>query len=149
MRRRAGRHRAHHRQRPAGLPRPGHPCVDNATHNAAGPRPREDCLTVMSRQNAPEPVGTAKLTPGYHLPARCDLHTVGPVADGPVRPPHEHAPAAASRSRPGGLCECLGRSPLTRAPARPRSCHGRLPGVRIRGYRRVDSPKCEWLITHT
>ncbi|MFJ5532924.1 macro domain-containing protein [Streptomyces sp. NPDC093261] len=69
MRRRAGRHRAHHRQRPAGLPRPGHPCVDNATHNAAGPRPREDCLTVMSRQNAPEPVGTAKLTPGYPLPA--------------------------------------------------------------------------------
>ncbi|MGW1255268.1 protein-ADP-ribose hydrolase [Streptomyces sp. NPDC002513] len=78
--------------------RPQHPCVDNAIHNAAGPRLREDCHTIMSLQNASEPVGTAKLTRGYHLPARYVLHTVGPIVDGPVRPSHEQDLAAAYRS---------------------------------------------------
>ncbi|MFJ8109566.1 macro domain-containing protein [Streptomyces sp. NPDC096132] len=77
---------------------PQHPCIDNAIHNAAGPRLREDCHTVMNRQRTPEPTGTAKITRGYHLPARYVLHTVGPVVDGPLLPPHEHALASAYRA---------------------------------------------------
>ncbi|QUQ63491.1 macro domain-containing protein [Kutzneria sp. CA-103260] len=63
---------------------PRHHCVDNAIHSAAGPRLREDCNTIMAAQGAPEPTGTAKITRGYHLPARYVLHTVGPIVTGPV-----------------------------------------------------------------
>ncbi|MCS7479375.1 protein-ADP-ribose hydrolase [Umezawaea endophytica] len=78
--------------------RPDHPCVDNAIHSAAGPRLRDDCHTIAVAQGTPEPTGTAKITRGYHLPARHVVHTVGPVVDGPVRPDHERALAAAYRS---------------------------------------------------
>ncbi|MGW3949424.1 protein-ADP-ribose hydrolase [Streptomyces sp. NPDC004752] len=78
---------------------PLHPCIDNAIHSAAGPRLREDCRTVMSLQGGhAEPTGTAKITRGYHLPARYVLHTVGPVVDGPLRPKHERALAASYRA---------------------------------------------------
>ncbi|GAB1340214.1 hypothetical protein ACE1SV_68040 [Streptomyces sp. E-15] len=78
---------------------PLHPCVDNAIHSAAGPRLREDCHTVMSlRGGRAEPTGTAKITRGYHLPARYVLHTVGPVVDGPLLPEHERALAASYRA---------------------------------------------------
>ncbi|MFI0817405.1 protein-ADP-ribose hydrolase [Streptomyces sp. NPDC021098] len=77
---------------------PRHPCIDNAIHDAAGPRLRDDCHLIMSRQNAPEHTGTAKITRGYHLPARYVLHTVGPFVEGVVHPSHEHALASAYRS---------------------------------------------------
>ncbi|MER5446379.1 macro domain-containing protein [Streptomyces sp. NPDC002764] len=78
---------------------PMHPCLDNAIHSAAGPRLREDCDTVMSLQGRPaEPTGTAKITRGYHLPARYVLHTVGPVVDGPLHPEHERELAASYRA---------------------------------------------------
>ncbi|MFD7834732.1 protein-ADP-ribose hydrolase [Streptomyces sp. NPDC059761] len=70
---------------------PMHPCIDNAIHAAAGPRLRADCHTIMSLQGHPEPTGTAKITRGYHLPARYVLHTVGPIVDGPLLPQHEQA----------------------------------------------------------
>ena len=38
----------------------------------------------MARQGHEEPTGQAKLTPGYHLPCRYVLHTVGPIITGPV-----------------------------------------------------------------
>ncbi|MER7693298.1 protein-ADP-ribose hydrolase [Streptomyces sp. NPDC097610] len=77
---------------------PMHPCIDNALHAAAGPRLREDCHTVMTLQGHPEPTGTAKITRGYHLPARHVLHTVGPIVDGPLRPDHADALAASYRA---------------------------------------------------
>ncbi|MEV0738293.1 protein-ADP-ribose hydrolase [Streptomyces sp. NPDC050549] len=77
---------------------PMHPCIDNALHSAAGPRLRADCHTVMSLQGHPEPTGTAKITRGYHLPARYVLHTVGPIVDGPVLPRHRRALAASYRA---------------------------------------------------
>ncbi|MFD8307797.1 protein-ADP-ribose hydrolase [Streptomyces sp. NPDC059690] len=78
---------------------PLHPCIDNAIHSAAGPRLREDCHTVMSLQGRhAEPTGTAKITRGYHLPARYVLHTVGPVVEGPLHPEHERALAASYRA---------------------------------------------------
>ncbi|MCX5095759.1 protein-ADP-ribose hydrolase [Streptomyces sp. NBC_00365] len=78
--------------------RPMHPCIDNALHAAAGPRLRTDCHTIMSLQGHPEPTGTAKITRGYHLPARYVLHTVGPIVDGPVLPEHQQALAASYRA---------------------------------------------------
>jgi O-acetyl-ADP-ribose deacetylase (regulator of RNase III) len=77
--------------------RPLHPCIDNALHNAAGPRLRDDCATVIALQGTSEPTGTAKITRGYHLPARYVLHTVGPVVDG--RPDASDARALASAYR--------------------------------------------------
>ncbi|MDC2956678.1 protein-ADP-ribose hydrolase [Streptomyces gilvifuscus] len=78
--------------------RPMHPCIDNALHAAAGPRLRADCHTIMSLQGHPEPTGTAKITRGYHLPARYVLHTVGPIVDGPVLPEHRQSLAASYRA---------------------------------------------------
>lgn len=36
----------------------------------------------MARQGHEEPVGGAKITPGFNLPCRYILHTVGPVVTG-------------------------------------------------------------------
>ncbi|MDX3638522.1 macro domain-containing protein [Streptomyces sp. MB09-02B] len=77
--------------------RPMHPCIDNAIHNAAGPRLRDDCHTIIVGQGALEPTGTAKITRGYHLPARYVLHTVGPVLRG--RPQARDARLLASSYR--------------------------------------------------
>ena len=62
--------------------RPGHACIDNAIHSAAGPRLRADCARIMEIQGRPERSGTAKITRGYHLPSRFVLHTVGPIVAG-------------------------------------------------------------------
>ncbi|SDT22221.1 protein-ADP-ribose hydrolase [Actinoplanes derwentensis] len=77
---------------------PEHRCVDNVVHTAAGPRLRDECHTLMTEQGFPEPTGSAKITSGYHLPARYVLHTVGPIVRGPVTPGHEAALASAYRS---------------------------------------------------
>lgn len=65
---------------------PNHPCIDNAIHDAAGPRLRADCHAIVGAQGAAEPTGAAKATRGYHLPARYVLHTVGPVVHGAPGP---------------------------------------------------------------
>jgi len=77
---------------------PAHRCIDNVIHAAAGTYLRDDCDTIVTAQDAPEATGSAKITRGYHLPAPYVLHTVGPVVDGPLRPRHEAALAAAYRS---------------------------------------------------
>ncbi|MCS7154002.1 MAG: O-acetyl-ADP-ribose deacetylase [Bacteroidia bacterium] len=48
--------------------------VSGAIHRAAGPELAEAC-----RQVAPCPTGEARITPGFRLPARYVIHTVGPV----------------------------------------------------------------------
>lgn len=48
--------------------------VDGAIHRAAGPE-----LAVASRALAPCRTGDAVITPGFRLPARHVIHTVGPI----------------------------------------------------------------------
>jgi len=64
--------------------RPGHNCIDNVIHSAAGLQLREECAALMRAQGHEEPTGQAKLTGGYNLPARHVLHTVGPIITGPL-----------------------------------------------------------------
>ena len=63
---------------------PCHGCIDNAIHSAAGLQLREECNRLMEAQGHPEPIGWAKLTNGYNLPAQYVLHTVGPIVQNEV-----------------------------------------------------------------
>ena len=64
--------------------RPGHNCIDNVIHSAAGLQLREECAAIMRAQGHEEPTGQAKITKGYNLPAKHVLHTVGPIIEGPL-----------------------------------------------------------------
>ena len=54
--------------------------VDGAIHRAAGRELYEACLKVPEvRPGVRCPTGEARITPGFNLPAKFVIHTVGPV----------------------------------------------------------------------
>lgn len=77
---------------------PCHMCIDNAIHTYAGVQLRLCCQEIMARQAGGEAVGQAKITPGFNLPCRYVLHTVGPYVEGPVTPEDRRLLASCYRS---------------------------------------------------
>lgn len=63
---------------------PGHNCIDNCIHSAAGLQLREECAQIIQKQGHDETSGGAKLTRGYNLPCKFVLHTIGPTIN--IRP---------------------------------------------------------------
>ena len=61
---------------------PCHGCIDNAIHTYAGLQLRLACGELMQQQGHEEETGKAKITPGFNLPCRYVLHTVGPIVGG-------------------------------------------------------------------
>jgi O-acetyl-ADP-ribose deacetylase (regulator of RNase III) len=60
--------------------------VDGAIHRAAGPRLLTACREMAQiRPNLRCPTGQARITPGFDLPAKFVIHTVGPVWHGGTR----------------------------------------------------------------
>ena len=60
--------------------------VDGAIHRAAGPALLDACRAVPEvRHGVRCPTGEARITPGFALPARHVIHTVGPVYSGTAR----------------------------------------------------------------
>jgi O-acetyl-ADP-ribose deacetylase (regulator of RNase III) len=57
--------------------------VDGAIHRAAGPELLRACLALPEVSPGVRcPTGEARITPGFRLPARYVIHTVGPVWHG-------------------------------------------------------------------
>lgn len=67
---------------------PCHGCIDNAIHTFSGVQLRAACYAVMRRQGHEEPTGQAKITPGYNLPSKYVIHTVGPIVSGKLTEEH-------------------------------------------------------------
>ena len=56
---------------------PLHNCIDNAIHSAAGIQLRNACDEIMHGGDVE--TGDAIITPGFNLPCRFVIHTVGPI----------------------------------------------------------------------
>ena len=78
--------------------RPLHSCADNIIHTKSGIQLRLRCNHIMTAQGHEEPTGQAKITPGYNLPCKFIIHTVGPIVDGPLTKRHEELLASCYRS---------------------------------------------------
>ena len=77
---------------------PCHGCIDNMIHTMAGVQLRLACDELMMKQGHEEPAGQAKMTPGFNLPAKYVLHTVGPIVDGTLTTEHEQLLSSCYRS---------------------------------------------------
>ena len=77
---------------------PCHGCIDNIIHTMAGVQLRLACRGIMQAQGHEEPTGQARITPGFNLPAKFVLHTVGPIIDDEVTAEDEALLASCYRS---------------------------------------------------
>ena len=77
---------------------PCHGCIDNMIHTMSGVQLRLACHELMQAQGHEEPTGQAKITPGFNLPAKYVLHTVGPIINDEVTPEDEALLASCYRS---------------------------------------------------
>ena len=53
--------------------------VEIAFATSEAHRPHIRIFQIMKMQGHPEATGKAKITPGFNLPARYVIHTVGPI----------------------------------------------------------------------
>ena len=81
-----------------GCYQPCHSCIDNCIHTYAGIQLRNACAEIMAAQGHEEPTGQAKITPGFNLPCRYVIHTVGPIVDGRLTRRHEAQLASCYRA---------------------------------------------------
>ncbi len=81
-----------------GCYQPCHSCIDNCIHTYAGIQLRNACAEIMAAQGHEEPTGQAKITPGFNLPCRYVIHTVGPIVDGRLTQRHEAQLASCYRA---------------------------------------------------
>ncbi|MDF2693843.1 MAG: putative ADP-ribose binding module [Labilithrix sp.] len=73
--------------------------VDGAIHRAAGPELLSACRAIPEvRPGVRCPTGEARITPGFRLPARFVIHTVGPVWRGGAHGESEALASAYRRS---------------------------------------------------
>ena len=72
-----------------GCYQPCHNCIDNCIHTYAGIQLRNYCAVLMEKQGYEEPIGQAKITPGFNLPCDFVIHTVGPIVQGKLTSRHE------------------------------------------------------------
>ena len=77
---------------------PCHGCIDNIIHTMAGVQLRLACHEIMRKRGHGEPIGHARITPGFNLPAKYVLHTVGPIIDDEVTDEDEALLASCYRS---------------------------------------------------
>lgn len=77
---------------------PCHGCIDNCIHTYAGVQLRNYCAEIMEKQGHEEETGKAKITPGFNLPCKYVLHTVGPVITGVLTKHDEELLASCYRS---------------------------------------------------
>lgn len=69
----------------SGCWQPCHSCIDNVIHSLSGVQLRLKCAEIIKAQGHEEMTGTAKITPGYNLPSKHVLHTVGPIISGALQ----------------------------------------------------------------
>ena len=77
---------------------PCHNCIDNCIHTYAGIQLRNFCQKLMDEQGYEEPTGQAKITPGFNLPCRYVLHTVGPIVEDRLTEEHKRLLASCYES---------------------------------------------------
>ncbi len=77
---------------------PCHGCIDNCIHTYAGVQLRIRCAEIMEKQGHEEDTGKAKITPGFNLPCKYVLHTVGPIITGVLTEEDEILLASCYRS---------------------------------------------------
>ena len=77
---------------------PCHSCIDNIIHTMSGTQLRLACYEIIQEQGHEEPTGQAKITPGFNLPCRYVIHTVGPIVNGSLSQTHEELLASCYRS---------------------------------------------------
>ncbi len=89
-----------------GCYQPCHNCIDNCIHTYAGIQLRNYCQELMNKQGSEEPAGQAKITPGFNLPCKYVLHTVGPIVpQGRLAEEHEKLLASCYESCMGLAAE--------------------------------------------
>ncbi len=75
-----------------------HGCLDNILGSRAGLGLRDACYKYvcskeeelgLSHGHYEEPTGQAMITPGFNLPAKYVIHTVGPIVTGPLNSEHK------------------------------------------------------------